>query len=344
MAESVELRRVLVHLQTAHRLAGIGSWTAELAGSHRLLWSPQVHEITGIPLDEQPSFGDFVAMIHPDDRPLYLDLRAAALRGDRPYDIDVRVILPDGDQRQVNIAAEVVRDEDGNPVRLVGAVQDRTAELDALRRLRLTEVSRRDLLQRLLDTADTERSRLARHLESGPIDRLVEIERRLAAEVPEGASQLWTDALLAVRKAIESLGQMLSHIQADPASTDLDHTIAQLVAESAPDVEVTVDLDLDGPLRPTVQAVLLRLVQEALHNVRKHAAADRATVSCSLRGDCVHVAVTDDGRGFDVDAVTSERGHLGIVAMRDRLASVGGELDIRSRPGHTAVEARIPLR
>jgi signal transduction histidine kinase len=341
--ESTELNRVLVHLQSAHRLAGIGSWEAEVDGPPRLLWSAEVHEIAGLPLDQQPTFEDFVAMVHPDDRALFLDARAAALSGERPYDIDLRVILRDGDQRQVHIVAEVVRDEAGNAVRLVGSVQDRTEELGALRRLRLTEVARRDLLQRLLDTADIERNRLGRHLASGPIDRLAEIERRLAEEIPDGASPRWTDALIAVRKAIDSLHQTLTDIRAEPSTGDLAQTVEDLAADSAPGVDLSVEVEVGTSLRPPVQATLLRVVQEALHNVRKHAGAGRASVRCAIDGASVHVTVADDGRGFDVDAVERLPGHLGIVAMRERLVALGGHLDIRSRPGRTVVEARIPL-
>ena len=343
MAESAELRRLLIHLQSAHRLAGIGSWEADLDGAPRLRWSPEVHEIAGLPLDQEPTFEDFVAMVHPDDRPLFLEARAAAIAGERPYAIDLRVVLPNGDQRQIHVAAEVIRDDDGTAVRLVGAVQDRTDQLGALRRLRLTEVARRDLLQRLLDTADTERKRLGRHLESGPIDRLVEIEHRLAAAIPDEASPRWTDALAAVRKAIDSLHDTLTDIRAEPSTGDLAETVGILVAETVPHLHVTIDVDVDVALRPPVRATLLRVVQEALHNIRKHAGAGHASVTCSVQGGCALVTITDDGRGFDVGAMQRQPGHLGTVAMRDRVIALGGELDIRSRPGRTVVEARLPL-
>lgn len=343
MPESPEERRLRLHLQSAHRLAGIGGWEADVSGPLRLHWSPEVHEIAGLALDETPTFEAFVAMVHPDDRPLFLDARAAALAGDRPYDIDLRVILPTGEQRRVHIVAEVLRDPEGTAVRLVGAVQDRTEAIEGLRQLRLTEVSRRDLLQRLLDTADTERKRLARHLESGPIDRLVEIEQRLATETPDGASQLWTDALTSVRKAIDSLHRTLNDIQAELPAAGLTQMVEDLAAESAPGIDVTTDIDVSSALRPNVQATLLRVVQEALHNVRKHAHAGRASVRWSVADGFAHVFVADDGRGFDVDGVQSQPGHLGLVAMRERLEALGGALAVRSRPGRTVVEARVPV-
>ena len=343
MAESPEARRLLLRLQSAHRLAGAGSWEADVSGPPCLHWSPEVHDILGRPLDQPPTFEDFVAMVHPDDRPLFLDARAAALAGARPYDIDLRVIRPGGEQRRIRIVAEVRRGPDGEAVRLVGALLDRTEAIEGLRRLRLTEVARRDLLQRLLETADTERQRLARHLATGPIDRLVELEQRLAAEIPDGASQLWVDALASVRKAIDSLHRTLTDVQAEPATADLARIVEDLAAESAPGVDVTTHVDVGAALRPPVQATLLRVVQEALHNVRKHADAARASVRWSVGDGAVQVDVADDGSGFDVGRVQSQPGHLGIIAMRERLEALGGTLTIRSRPGRTVVQVRVPI-
>lgn len=343
VAERTELRRILDLLRSAHRLAAVGSWEAHLVGGLRLDWSDEARAIAGWTDRDGPAYEDFVTMVHPDDRPIFLELRHSALAGERPYAIDVRVVLPGDQLRRVRLEAEVVRDADGTPVRMVGAVQDRTGEIEALRRLRVTEVARRDLLQRLLDTADIERGRLARHLASGPIERLAEIEERLRAEMPTEPLQVWVDALASVRKAIEALDRTLTDIQAEPATGGLVQLMDELVAESAPGVHVHVDVAGDVVLRPSVQATLLRVVQEALHNVRKHAQASRAQVRWRLEDGWAHVVVTDDGRGFDVEAVQRLPGHLGIVAMGERVAGLGGRVDIRSRPGRTTVDARMPI-
>lgn len=299
--------------------------------------------MAGWTLDRDPTWDEFVGLIHPDDRPLYLEVRASALAGERPYAIDLRFVLPDGEQRRVHLLAEIIRDADGRPTRLVGAVQDRTDELDGLRRLRMTEVARRDLLQRLLVTADTERARLARHLASGPIDRLTSIERRLVEDMPADEPQVWVDALASVRKAVESLTSTLSAMQEDAPVRDLVGILEDLAAEAVPDVEVTIELADGLPLRPSVQATLLRVVQEALHNVRKHADARAVVVRFGVEDDWVRVEVTDDGRGFDAGTVQGAAGHLGLVAMQDRVSTLGGDLLIRSRPGRTTVEARLPV-
>lgn len=341
MTESWELRLVLGHLRNAYRVAGIGTWEAVL-GQPSLRWSPEVREIVGWTLERDPTPDEFLGLIHPDDRPLYMELRASALAGERPYAIDVRLIRPDGALRRAHLLAEVLRDERGRPTRVIGAVQDRTDEIDGLRQLRMNEVARRDLLQRLLVTADTERGRLARHLASGPIDALAAIERRLVSEMPDEPIQAWVDALASVRKAIESLTQTLSDMEGEVTTQELVQILEDLATEAVPDVSVTIDLPDGLSLRPSVQATLLRVVQEALHNVRKHAQAKEVQVRFRNDGDWVQVEVSDDGQGFDVGSVQGVAGHLGIVAMRDRVVSLGGELGIRSGSGGTTVEARLP--
>lgn len=340
---SDQLRRLLAHLQTAHQVAGLGSWEGELDGSRDLYWSPEVYEIFGVPPDHSPTIDTLVRLIHPDDRALFLEARADALQGERPYEIDVRVVRPDGEVRHLQLVAEIVRDELGAPRRLIGTVQDRTEEIEALRRLRLTEAERRDLLQRLIDTADIERRRLAEHLSAGPIEHLAAVRDRIAQAVATDGSAGLTDALDALERSIGSLDAALSTIEDEPAHGDLEALVRDLVEETAPAGEVHVHIEPDLVLGPSLQATAVRVVQEALHNARKHACADRVAVAITREEDDVVIEVSDDGAGFDVDAHEARPGHLGLVSMRDRMQAVGGELSITSRPGRTTVRARAPL-
>ena len=104
-------------------------------------------------------------------------------------------------------------------------------------------------------------------------------------------------------------------------------------------VEVSVngiDERLDRPTRSSV----LRIVQEALQNVRKHAAASR--VSIGLEGDALVVA--DNGRGFDVMRLASGQSrNFGLQFMRERAELMGGQLHIESRQGEgTRIVLRLP--
>lgn len=95
------------------------------------------------------------------------------------------------------------------------------------------------------------------------------------------------------------------------------------------------------PLPTGTEVVLLRVCQEALANVRKHAAASTVAVRLDYAEDAVRLEVADDGAGFDVAAVNSG---YGLRGMRERLSQVGGTVRVRSAPGSgTTVHAEVPL-
>ena len=97
-------------------------------------------------------------------------------------------------------------------------------------------------------------------------------------------------------------------------------------------------------LHPEIEVALLRIAQEALANVARHAGATRAGLTLSFIGDVVTLDVRDDGVGFTVpepDAASSSG--FGLSGMRQRVARVAGSLAIESEPGGgTALSARVP--
>jgi signal transduction histidine kinase len=105
---------------------------------------------------------------------------------------------------------------------------------------------------------------------------------------------------------------------------------------------------IEGRLPAELEIGAFRLVQEAVTNTLRHAAASRVDVEVTREGDVLRLEVRDDGRGFDVETArrAATRGaHLGLVGMRERLRGLGGTLDLRSAPGEgTVVAAKLPLR
>lgn len=94
------------------------------------------------------------------------------------------------------------------------------------------------------------------------------------------------------------------------------------------------------PLHPEAEVALLRSAQEALANVARHARATRVGVTLSYLEGEVALDVRDDGGGFDPEAA---RGGFGLEAMRQRIESLGGTLQIESEPGGgTGISARVP--
>jgi signal transduction histidine kinase len=111
---------------------------------------------------------------------------------------------------------------------------------------------------------------------------------------------------------------------------------------------VAIETDLGAPadvLEEAAQTVVLRVVQEALQNARKHASATRVRVMTRLEGSDFLVEVRDDGRGFDTDAVAARgRRSFGLQFMRERAELIGARFEVRSKPdGGTIVSLAIPI-
>jgi signal transduction histidine kinase len=110
---------------------------------------------------------------------------------------------------------------------------------------------------------------------------------------------------------------------------------------------VTVDVPERLPrLPPSIELAAYRVVQEALANVLRHAAASRLSLAARRDGGELAVWVIDDGRGFDPAQATggTPGEHLGLVSMRERAEFAGGRLEIDSAPGRgTTICLRIPL-
>ena len=98
------------------------------------------------------------------------------------------------------------------------------------------------------------------------------------------------------------------------------------------------------PLPPETEREILRVAQEAIHNVKKHAGARHSAVQLEYGPDEVALEVRDDGRGFCSEAASQPPpGHFGLTGMRERAAAIGGTLEVTSEPGAgTTVRLRTP--
>jgi two-component system nitrate/nitrite sensor histidine kinase NarX len=111
-------------------------------------------------------------------------------------------------------------------------------------------------------------------------------------------------------------------------------------------IDTAFETDFDQPpnLSPQAEIHVIRVIQEALTNVRKHARARHATVRATTQDGMVAFIVEDDGRGFNVaDAALSHEGGFGLQAMRERMELIGGSLTIDSAPKRgTRIIALVP--
>lgn len=196
-----------------------------------------------------------------------------------------------------------------------------------------------------------ERQRMAAEihdtLAQGLAGIVTQLQASVQAEADPGTRRRHVD--VATRLARESLAEARRSVHAvGPArleSTPLPDALAELAAEWSELNSVRAEFTATGPagaLHPEVEATLLRIAQEALANIAKHAGASRVGLTLSYMEDVVVLDVRDDGAGFDPERAP-DGGGFGLASMRGRVARLAGEFSLESEPGAgTAVSAVIP--
>jgi len=211
-----------------------------------------------------------------------------------------------------------------------------------------------DAQMRIVEAQEAERSRLAREVHDGPAQALsnaifqVEVVQRLLDRDEAAARaelQQLRDVLTRELKGVRAyLSQLRPPELADQGLSGAIQNAANQIGTNL-GVPVTVELD-DGvdALPETVEIVILRIVQEALQNARKHAQPSSIRIRLASDASGWTVEVRDDGRGFDSDdPPVSGRRHFGLQFMRERAELIGARFEVRSSPNlGTAVRMTIP--
>jgi PAS domain S-box-containing protein len=331
--------------------------------STNLYTSPQIEQILGFTPQEwvnRPAM--WLELLHPDDfdhvKKLNDDSNAGG--GRDLFLAEYRLRARDGRIVWFRDEALMVRDETGRPLFWRGVMLDITERKlaeEKLRRsleiLRRTMEQRQALMARLEVAQEEERHRIAADIHDDPIQVMSAADMRIQGLVESAKDPDLRAALgevhTSVMQAIERLRSMLFELR--PPALEQQGLVAALEiyvrhvgAEAGLDSAVEGRLETEPP--GEVRAILFRIAQEAIANVRKHAAAGRVDVTLEEREDGVMVRVRDDGRGFDPAAV--ERpvpGHLGMSAMPERAELAGGWCRVESAPGAgTVVECWLPRR
>ena len=199
-----------------------------------------------------------------------------------------------------------------------------------------------------------ERARLSRDLHDSVAQDLSSINLLLLATSqdwtrrPEAAQRHVEQAARTARDALDEVRRVVSDLAPNAASGGLVDDLRNLAAETARSAGVDVEVRVVGDvLDPGAEAgtALVRSTRGLLANVAEHASATRAVVTVTFHEDAVSVDVLDDGRGFAAgrgsDAGMRGRGLAGIG---ERVATLGGRLDVESAPGAgTAVAVTLPV-
>jgi PAS domain S-box-containing protein len=282
-----------------------------------------------------------------DDRRRFYECLAWLNAGSRSDEFAVQVGRGGGGQlRDVSIRVTKLNEGTNGEASFRWLVRDVTERRQA-------EAVRQDLLRRLVSAQEDERRRVARELHDSlgqlvtamllgisavrdagsfppaALERLDELQR-LAHEMGRAVHALAVRLRPTALDDVGLQGALRQHLENWAARTGVAAEFQAVGRETArfpSDIETT----------------LYRVVQEALTNVARHAHARRVSLVIQQQDGCGIVVVEDDGVGFDADAAAASQ-RLGLLGMRERLALVGGVLEIESSPGAgTTLIARIPL-
>jgi signal transduction histidine kinase len=218
------------------------------------------------------------------------------------------------------------------------------------RKRRRSEAEARELGGRLINAHEEERARIARELHDDVTQRLAALaidaarNERNAGLTGRAAMRSMREGLVRLSEDVHALSYRLHpSILADLGLIEALKAECERVSHCSVRLEANTR-DFPDALPQDVALCLFRVAQEGLRNVARHAGARRTDVFLRRLNGGLELIVTDDGVGFDPGRGRAEMS-LGLASMRQRVALLGGKINIESSPGHgTTILAWVPLR
>ncbi|HKC31036.1 MAG TPA: PAS domain S-box protein [Burkholderiales bacterium] len=345
------LREQRTLLAEAQNLAGLGSWEWDAANG-RVTWSDELYRIYGVERERfTPSYEGYLERVHPDDRQQTRSTLARALMDGRGFTFDERIVRPDGEVRYLRSRGELVRDDKGRSLKVLGTCLDITEQRNSETALRAAADNLQALTRRLVEAEEAERRRIARELHDRVGQNLsaLNINLDLALGAAAGASPLRRrieDSVSLVDATLQSIENVMAELR--PPLLDeygLGAALGWYAEEFSRRTGIAVVLrdgkDAAADLRPEAAVALFRIAQEALNNVAKHAGAKQVRVELACEAEEIVLRVADDGAGFDPAAAARGK-RWGMKTMRERAEAAGGRLEVDSAPGEgTIVRASV---
>ena len=281
----------------------------------------------------------FQDITHPDDLDADLEKVHQLLAGKiETYSMQKRYLKKGGSIAWINLTVSLVREPSGEAKYFIAVIED------------ITE--RKQAGEALQEVREAERQRIAHDLHDGVLQDLTyvlaevkliqatvkdpELDHRLERSV-EALKRTGQE----LRRAVYNLSRLEE--QQDKPLPELLKSLVELNREMAPDGDIRLEVGDGFPSSPLGKRdpELLRIVQEALTNARKHSEARRVVVALGAEGNRIWAEVLDDGRGFGLGSSPG----VGLSSMRERARALGGTLKIESEPGKgTKVRFEMALR
>lgn len=280
-------------------------------------------------------------------------------RGEKVEHFETKRQRKDGTVIDVSVTVSLIKTRGGEIIGASAVARDITGRKQSeaarlhMAQLEQSQAAHRLLLERVFETQEEERRRIARELhdQAGQLmaSLLVGL-RALDDSIAIDEAKALARHLRAIAvQAIDEVGRLIRGLHSSVLD---DHGLAvalrRYVADYSKTHNIAVDLTLNGldavDLPPEVQLAVFRIVQEALTNVARHSASTAIGIRLARSAAGLETTIADNGSGFDADA-NSPRSetHLGLQSMRERAAILGGSVSVRSGSTGTTILVQLPL-
>ncbi|MGD9081903.1 MAG: PAS domain S-box protein [Desulfobacterales bacterium] len=261
------------------------------------------------------------------------------LKKEKVTDYEALLIDKDGSQAYCSITAKLVRDKQGNPVKIIGSLRNITERKQAEEHINI-------LTQELMRAQENERQRISRDLHDHVAQELSAVEigfETLFDHQPEISPEIRrriSEMSRTLQKSIKAIRDVSYDLR--PPVLDemgLVETLVQYCHDFSEDNGINVDFHSAGMkglhLDFDTEINLYRMIQEGLTNIKKHADADHVTIRLVAAFPNIILRIKDNGKGFNVQkrmaTITKEK-RMGIHSMVQRAKLLQGEMEIQSRP------------
>jgi len=322
-----QMRDGMVVLDVARRVANINPAAQDILG---LSGKPVIGRSVGDLPIEQPALSEALAALPAEWTEISLGKETAT--------------------RHILLAASALKDfrdlTTGHLVLLRDVTAERQAQARAVEQHRTlaTLLERERLARELHDSLG--QTLAAAHLQAGTAKLLIgQGSIGEANQCLDLLAQMTMEAEVDVREYILGIRTLVA--AEVPFFSRLRQYLASFGQHCGIDVRMSIAAELEHRgFASEVETQLLRIVQEAANNIRKHAHARNVWLTFAVAGSTLQVTIADDGQGFDPATVTSKRGEgFGLQTMRERAESLGGALEIASAPGQgTQLIVHVPLK
>jgi PAS domain S-box-containing protein len=360
-ASNEQVRHSEASLAEAQRIAHLGNWEWDII-NNRLNCSDEIYRIFGFqPQSVIPTDELFLNHVHPDDRRKVSIVLQKIANDEKPCNFEHRIVPQNGAIRFIHTQGEIIKDNTGQIVRIIGTLQDITELKQAqAETLRLLEENR-FLIHRSMAIKEEELKRLAYELhdEFGQCITAMQADAETIVDLAARKQEEPSITLNKINLSANAILEVSSH------AYDVVHSLMQQLRPSGLDelglVEALRDLVSTWQARhkktrcifratgelhhlgETINIQVYRVVQECLTNIAKYAQASQVSIKLSVDSakEILILCVQDNGQGMNL---TQHKRGLGLIGMRERAKALEGELQLESAPGDgVKITLTIPI-